>query len=222
MNREEATRKNLEGLKSLESGEYDEAIGLFSEAIELDADYPAPWLGRSEANGKSGREAEARADRERWSIVFRKQQEGIDRERSTSMDSRLKALLRRLELVGKIKELDSQHLLITPGFLKWSCRVTVDRTNQSIFLDKKLFLFISRKQIIPFSDIISVVLHYQQGYSQWNNEEEWCLVLKTPGEKIMLFSKFGNIGYETITQFATVISEFIGKELEYCQKLITL
>ena len=89
------------------------------------------------------------------------------------MDGRLKSILRRLKLLGKIKELDSQRLLLTPGFTKWSCRVTVDKTSQNIFLNKLFLSLIPRKRIVPFSEIESVVLHCQQSQSQWNNEEEW-------------------------------------------------
>jgi uncharacterized RDD family membrane protein YckC len=77
VNKEEATRKNLEGLKLLREGDYDVAIRLFSDAIKMDPEYPAPWLNRSEANRKTGREAEAEADMEKWGTLMSKDQEPI-------------------------------------------------------------------------------------------------------------------------------------------------
>lgn len=71
MNREEAARKNLEGQRLLEAGQYDEAIKLFSEAIEADANHAALWLNRSEAKRKLGREAEAEADKEKGEALIR-------------------------------------------------------------------------------------------------------------------------------------------------------
>ena len=66
MNKEEASRKNQEGVKLLEQEKYEEALIKFNEAIEIDEENAAAWLNRSEANKKLGKEAEANADRERW------------------------------------------------------------------------------------------------------------------------------------------------------------
>jgi len=69
MNKEEAARKNQEGLRLFQAEKYDEAIRMFNEAIEIDSEYASTWINRSEANRKLGREDEANADKERGSIL---------------------------------------------------------------------------------------------------------------------------------------------------------
>ena len=74
---EEVQRKNAEGLAAYEAEKYEEAVQLFSEAINLNPDYSSFWLNRSDAYRKLGRIAEADADRDKWLILKRGEEEPI-------------------------------------------------------------------------------------------------------------------------------------------------
>lgn len=75
MNREDALRKNMEGLKLYQEGKYEEALRLFNEAIESDPENAAAMLNRSDVYKKLGREVEADADREKWTMLKSKPKE---------------------------------------------------------------------------------------------------------------------------------------------------
>ena len=66
MSREEAFRKNQEGLRLFQAGKYEEALKLFNEALEIDSELASAWLNRSDVYKQLGREAEADADKEKW------------------------------------------------------------------------------------------------------------------------------------------------------------
>lgn len=70
MSREEAARKNQEGLKLLEQGKYEEALRKFDEAIEIDPENASAWLNRSNTYRELGREAEADTNREMWKSLM--------------------------------------------------------------------------------------------------------------------------------------------------------
>jgi tetratricopeptide (TPR) repeat protein len=66
MDKKDVVQKNMEGVELYRKEKYEEALSKFNEAMEIDAEYPAPWLNRSDAYRKLGREAEADADIKKW------------------------------------------------------------------------------------------------------------------------------------------------------------
>jgi tetratricopeptide (TPR) repeat protein len=210
MSREEAVQRNQEGLRLFQLGKNDEAIRLFDEAIEIDADYAAPWLNRSEVNRKLGRETEADADKEKWRI----KKQSIQQERDFIS---IETILPRLGQV--IREYDQQHMVISPLF---GDRITIDKPTQSIVVKGAILWLIPTKRVIPFSDAKVVLLykHYHpvdssSRFTIVRSEtaiDEWEVFLDTGRKKTIFFKskdkEFANI-------LANAVSMFIGKELEH-------
>jgi len=120
MSKQEATLKNLEGLKLLRVGKYDEAVTLFSESTEMDSTYPAPWLNRSETNRKLGRGAEAEADMEKWrSLTGRKQGPYVKSDTSERSERQRRILLAPPRSIMKIKDKSRHWMVLAPPIGGW-------------------------------------------------------------------------------------------------------
>ena len=126
MNREDAVQKNLEGLKLYRDEKYEEALRKFNEAIEIDAEYAALWVNRSDVNRKLGREAEADADMERWESLtqaVRTEEPTLRREVEASADmKKAKGNINMAVIAGVISGVITLIVSIIGvwGYDKWS------------------------------------------------------------------------------------------------------
>ena len=205
MNREEAARKNLEGQKLLEAEQYDEAIKLFSEAIEIDTNYAAPWLNRSDANRKLGREAEANADKEKGESLLQAARTGVAQQR-TAFSGRtvIEEAQQRMIFGGRtLRGRTLRGRLITVD------EVIIDKVAQSIMVRKPRFWFIPSKRVIPFSTVIGVnaVFHPADQLS----ESRWEVRINFRGEKYMETIEIARAKQEEpMHHLASEIESFIG------------
>ena len=66
-----AVAKNDEGVRLLDSGDYEGAVAAFTEAIDLNPDFKTAYRNRSQALRKLGRMAEANSDFDRQQKISR-------------------------------------------------------------------------------------------------------------------------------------------------------
>ena len=66
-----AVAKNDEGVRLLDSGDYEGAVAAFSQEIDLDPDFKTAYRNRSQALRKLGRMAEANSDFDRQQKISR-------------------------------------------------------------------------------------------------------------------------------------------------------
>ena len=178
--KEGASRKNQEGIKLLEQGKLEEALRLFNEAIEIDGEYSAAWLNRSDVYRKLGKEADADANIESWKVIQNNQQKLKDEEISRRDKETLETTLLRLGQI--IEEKDSKHLLIRLNHGK----ILLDGDTEDITLEGRRFSIIHGKRIIPFSEVMSVAWYYKRHHPEegmrpfsLRQREDWELILNT-------------------------------------------